>query len=61
MIGDNAILSPNVSIYPGVKVGTNSIVLPGTILSGDIPADTEAKTTHKVAFRALGQRKEKKT
>ncbi len=61
VIGDNAILSPNVSIYPGVKVGTNSIVLPGTILSGDIPADTEAKTTHKVAFRALGQRKEKKT
>jgi bifunctional UDP-N-acetylglucosamine pyrophosphorylase/glucosamine-1-phosphate N-acetyltransferase len=61
IIGDNAILSPNVSVYPGVKIGTNSIVLPGTILSEDVPADTEAKTSHKVAFRELSVRKEKKT
>jgi bifunctional UDP-N-acetylglucosamine pyrophosphorylase/glucosamine-1-phosphate N-acetyltransferase len=61
VIGDNAILSPNVSVYPGVKIGTNSIVLPGTILSKDVPADTEAKTTHKVAFRELTPGKEKKT
>ena len=61
VIGDNAILSPNVSVHPGVKIGTNSIVLPGTILSEDVPANTEAKTTHKVAFRELRPRKEKKT
>lgn len=61
VIGDNAILSPNVSIYPGVKIGTNSIVLPGTILSEDVPSQTEAKTAHKVAFRNLGNDKEKKT
>ncbi|MHA2405495.1 MAG: bifunctional sugar-1-phosphate nucleotidylyltransferase/acetyltransferase [Candidatus Hermodarchaeia archaeon] len=61
VIGDNAILSPNVSVHPGVKIGPNSIVLPGTILSEDVPANTEAKTTHKVAFRELGPRKEKKT
>lgn len=61
VIGDNAILSPNVSVYPGVKVGINSIVLPGTILSQDVPSNTEAKTTHKVALRELGERTEKKT
>jgi UDP-N-acetylglucosamine diphosphorylase/glucosamine-1-phosphate N-acetyltransferase len=61
VIGDNAYLSPNVSVYPGVKIGTNSIILPGTILSEDVPANTEAKTTHQVAFSELAQRKEKKT
>ncbi|MFX1508940.1 MAG: bifunctional sugar-1-phosphate nucleotidylyltransferase/acetyltransferase [Promethearchaeota archaeon] len=61
VIGDGAILSPNVSVYPGVKIGVNSIVLPGTILSADVPANTEAKTTHQVAFRELGPTKEKKT
>jgi NDP-sugar pyrophosphorylase family protein len=61
VIGDNTILSSNVSVHPGVKIGTNSIVLPGTILSEDVPANTEAKTTHKVAFRELTHTKEKKT
>ncbi len=61
IIGDNAILSPNVSVYPGVKVGTESIVLPGTILSEDVPSFTEARTTHKVAFRRFSQSEEKKT
>ncbi|MFX1576384.1 MAG: bifunctional sugar-1-phosphate nucleotidylyltransferase/acetyltransferase [Promethearchaeota archaeon] len=61
VIGDNTILSSNVSVHPGVKIGTNSIVLPGAILSEDVPANTEAKTTYKVAFRELTHTKEKKT
>jgi bifunctional UDP-N-acetylglucosamine pyrophosphorylase/glucosamine-1-phosphate N-acetyltransferase len=61
VIGDGASLSPNVSVYPGVKIGVNSIVLPGTILSEDVPSNTEAKTTHQVAFRDLSPTKEKKT
>jgi bifunctional UDP-N-acetylglucosamine pyrophosphorylase/glucosamine-1-phosphate N-acetyltransferase len=61
VIGDNTMLSPNVSVYPGVKIGTHSIVLPGTILAEDVPSFTEAKTTHKVAFRNLGESEQKKT
>lgn len=61
VIGDNAILSPNVSVYPGVKIGVNSVVLPGAILSEDVPSNTEARTPQKVAFRALDTGKEKKT
>lgn len=61
VIGDHAILSPNVSVYPGVKIGVNSIVLPGAILSEDVPSNTEARTSTKVAFRSLDTTKEKKT
>ncbi len=61
VIGDNVILSPNVSVYPGVKIGMNSIVLPGTILSEDVPSNTEAKTALKVAYRELSSGEEKKT
>ena len=61
VLGDDAVLSPNVSVYPGVKIGVHSIVLPGTILSEDVPSYTEAQTAHKVAFRTLDSAKEKKT
>ncbi len=57
VIGDNAILSPNVSIYPGVKIGANAIVLPGTILSEDVPAHTEARTRQEIIFRKLSKGK----
>ncbi|MFW9831548.1 MAG: bifunctional sugar-1-phosphate nucleotidylyltransferase/acetyltransferase [Candidatus Thorarchaeota archaeon] len=61
VIGDQAILSPNISVYPGVKIGVNSIILPGAILSEDVPSNTEARTSTKVAFRALDKTQEKKT
>ncbi|MFX1244068.1 MAG: bifunctional sugar-1-phosphate nucleotidylyltransferase/acetyltransferase [Promethearchaeota archaeon] len=61
VIGDNAILSPNVSVYPGVKIGVGSVILPGTILSEDVPSHTEAQASHQVAFRTLDTVKEKKT
>lgn len=61
IIGDNAILSPNVSVYPGVKIGINSVVLPGAILSEDVPSHTEARTSHKIAFHKLNHTEEKNT
>ncbi len=61
VIGDNAILSPNVSVYPGVKIGINSVILPGAILSEDVPSNTKVLTSDKVAYRALEPAKEKKT
>jgi bifunctional UDP-N-acetylglucosamine pyrophosphorylase/glucosamine-1-phosphate N-acetyltransferase len=53
VIGDHSILSPNVSVFPGVKVGTHSIVLPGTVLAEDVPSRTEARPHQEVAFRRL--------
>ncbi len=53
IIGDNTILSPNVSVFPGVKVGANSIVLPGIVLAEDVPSFTEVHSRQKVAFRRL--------
>lgn len=61
VIGDHAILSPNVSVYPGVKIGINSVVLPGAILSEDVPSNTKVLTSDKVAYRALEPAREKKT
>ncbi len=61
IIGDNAILSPNTSVYPGVKIGVNSIILPGTILAEDVPSNSEARTLQKVALRKLHSKEEDNT
>ncbi len=53
VIGDDTILSPNVSVFPGVKIGTSSIVLPGTVLDEDVPSRTEARLHQKVDLRPL--------
>lgn len=53
VIGNDTILSPNVSVFPGVKIGTRSIVLPGTVLAQDVPSQTEASPHQEVAFRRL--------
>jgi len=61
IVGDNAILSPNVTVYPGVKIGANAIVLPGTILAEDVPSHTEAQSPQKVVLRDMSRPREKKT
>ncbi|MFX1563517.1 MAG: bifunctional sugar-1-phosphate nucleotidylyltransferase/acetyltransferase [Promethearchaeota archaeon] len=61
IIGDDAILSPNTSVYPGVKIGTGSIILPGTILAEDVPSNSEARTLLKVALRELHPKEEDNT
>lgn len=39
-IGENVWIGPDCVIYGGIKVGTGATVLPGTVLSMDVPADT---------------------
>jgi bifunctional UDP-N-acetylglucosamine pyrophosphorylase/glucosamine-1-phosphate N-acetyltransferase len=40
IIGDHAKIGVNATLYPGVKVGTKSIVAPGEIVRDDIPENT---------------------
>ena len=61
VIGDGAILSPNVSVYPGVKIGANSHIFPGTILEEDVPSKTEVHSRQQVVSRKLPDYGEKKT
>jgi UDP-N-acetylglucosamine diphosphorylase/glucosamine-1-phosphate N-acetyltransferase len=42
VIGENAEISINVSIFPGKKIGSGSTVFPGVIVNQDIPSNSEA-------------------
>jgi len=61
IIGDNVTLSPNVSVYPGVKIGSNSHIFPGTILEQDVPSNTEVHSRQQIVMRKLSGTREKKT
>jgi bifunctional UDP-N-acetylglucosamine pyrophosphorylase/glucosamine-1-phosphate N-acetyltransferase len=40
IIGANSKTGVNVSVNPGVKIGSNSWILPGTVLYRDVPSNT---------------------
>ena len=51
MIGDNVLISNNVSINAGKKIGENSIIMPNILIDQDIPPNTIVKTAQKLEMK----------
>ena len=51
MIGDNVLISNNVSINAGKKIGENSIIMPNILIDQDIEPNTIVKTAQKLEMK----------
>ncbi|MEM3562598.1 MAG: bifunctional sugar-1-phosphate nucleotidylyltransferase/acetyltransferase [Candidatus Freyarchaeota archaeon] len=48
VIGENAEISINVSIFPGKKIGAGSTVFPGVIVEEDVPSNAEVRAKQEI-------------
>ncbi|NHI91446.1 MAG: hypothetical protein EAX96_03015 [Candidatus Lokiarchaeota archaeon] len=51
MIGDNVLISNNVSINAGKKIGENSIIMPNILIDQDIESNTIVTSVHKLDIK----------
>ncbi len=45
MVGDNSVIGINVAFYPAIRIGQNVDILPGIVVTDDIPADSIVSET----------------
>jgi len=56
IVGDNVVIGVNASIYPATRIGENSIISAGCVVTEDIPPNSDVSVSHKLK---ISERKDK--
>ena len=51
IVGDNVVIGVNVSIYPAIRIGENSMISAGCVIEGDIPPRSQVKLKQKLEIK----------